>query len=56
MYIKTDRLLIRKFEVINWKAVHEYTSDINVMKYLPAGIFSEEDAKEFINKNTGDNA
>ncbi|KTD85989.1 GNAT family N-acetyltransferase [Paenibacillus etheri] len=56
MYIKTDRLLIRKFEVIDWQAVHEYTSEINVMKYLPEGVFSEENTKEFINKNIGDNA
>ncbi|MBK3493800.1 GNAT family N-acetyltransferase [Viridibacillus sp. YIM B01967] len=56
MYIKTQRLLIRKFEVKDWQDVHEYTSDINVMKYIPEGIFTKENAKEFVNKNIGDNA
>ena len=56
MYIKTKRLLIRKFEVKDWQAVYEYTSDINVMKYIPEGVFSEEDAKEFVNRNIGDKA
>ncbi|MEI3607599.1 GNAT family protein [Pseudogracilibacillus sp. SE30717A] len=56
MHIKTKRLLIREFELKDWQAVYEYTSDINVMKYIPEGIFTEEDAKEFVNKNTGDNA
>ncbi|MDA2480812.1 GNAT family N-acetyltransferase, partial [Bacillus cereus] len=41
MFIKTERLLIRKFEFKDWKAVHEYTSDINVMKYIPEGVFTE---------------
>lgn len=35
---KTERLLIRKFEFKDWQAVHEYTSDINVMKYIPEGV------------------
>lgn len=33
MFIKTERLLIRRFEFKDWQAVHEYTSDINVMKF-----------------------
>jgi RimJ/RimL family protein N-acetyltransferase len=56
MHIKTKRLLIREFEFKDWQAVYEYTSDINVMKYIPEGVFTEEDAKEFVNKNIGDNA
>lgn len=56
MYIKTERLLIRKFESGDWQAVHEYTSDINVMKYLPEGVFSEEEAKTFVHNNMGENA
>ena len=35
---KTERLLIRKFEFKDWQAVYEYTSDINVMKYIPEGV------------------
>ena len=26
------------------------------MKYIPGGVFTEEDAKAFVNKNKGDNA
>ncbi|MFF2752453.1 GNAT family N-acetyltransferase [Psychrobacillus sp. NPDC058041] len=56
MYIETGRVLIRKFELKDWQAVHEYTSDINVMKYLSEGAFSEKDVVEFINKNIFENA
>lgn len=56
MHIKTKRLLIREFEFKDWQDVYEYTSDINVMKYIPEGVFTEEDAKEFVNKNKSDNA
>ncbi|WP_100407625.1 GNAT family N-acetyltransferase [Bacillus solitudinis] len=56
MYIKTKRLLIREFEFKDWEAVYEYTSDIDVMKYMPEGVFTEEDTKKFVNKNIGDNA
>lgn len=56
MHIKTKRLLIRKFKFKDWQAVYEYTSDVNVMKYIPEGVFTEEDVKEFINKNIGDTA
>lgn len=48
--------MIREFEFKDWQAVYEYTSDSNVMKYIPEGVFTEEDAKAFVNKNKGDNA
>ncbi|MCY8164721.1 GNAT family N-acetyltransferase, partial [Bacillus inaquosorum] len=48
--------MIREFEFKDWQAVYEYTSDINVMKYIPEGVFTEEDAKEFVIENKGDNA
>ena len=56
MYIKTERLIIRNFENTDWQAVHEYTSDINAMRYIPEGVFTEEIAKDFVMKNMGDNA
>ncbi|MDY0409776.1 GNAT family protein [Virgibacillus soli] len=56
MHIKTKRLWIREFEFKDWQAVYAYTSDINVMKYIPEGVFTEQDAKEFVNKNKGDQA
>ncbi|MGA3601909.1 GNAT family N-acetyltransferase [Lysinibacillus agricola] len=56
MFIKTKRLLIREFEVQDWQAVYEYTSDINVMKYIPEGVFNEEEARKFVSENSGDKA
>ncbi|MEW9109576.1 MAG: GNAT family protein [Cytobacillus gottheilii] len=52
MNIKTSRLLIRHFDLKDWQAVYEYTSDRQVMKYIPEGVFTEKDVKAFINKNT----
>lgn len=56
MFVKTERLVIRDFETADWQAVHEYTSDSHVMEYIPEGVFSEEDAKDFVHKNMGENA
>lgn len=53
MHVKTERLLIRDFMLEDWEAVFEYTSDKTVMKYIPEGVFSEEDTQDFIKKNTG---
>ncbi|MBU8771755.1 GNAT family N-acetyltransferase [Cytobacillus oceanisediminis] len=52
MELKTERLIIRKFKSEDWQAVYEYTSNPEVMKYIPGGIFTEEAAKEFICENT----
>ncbi|WP_080847802.1 GNAT family N-acetyltransferase [Cytobacillus gottheilii] len=51
MYIKTNRLLIRQFDSKDWQAVYEYTSDRNVMQYIPEGVFTQEKAKELVNQN-----
>lgn len=56
MYIKTERLVIRKFVFEDWPDVYEYTSNSKVMKYIPEGVFTEEDAKKFVNDNIGENA
>ncbi|CAM4379217.1 acetyltransferase [Bacillus manliponensis] len=56
MYIKTKRLFIRDFEPNDWRAVHEYTSNEHVMKYIPEGLFSEEDTKKFVIHNIGEKA
>lgn len=56
MYITTERLIIRKFEFEDWQDVYEYISNSNVMKYIPEGVFTEEETKEFINRNKGDAA
>ncbi|WP_107922965.1 GNAT family N-acetyltransferase [Lysinibacillus parviboronicapiens] len=51
MFIKSPRLVIREFEPDDWQAVYAYTSDMNVMKYIPEGVFSEKDAKNFVSEN-----
>ncbi|RHW29446.1 GNAT family N-acetyltransferase [Oceanobacillus profundus] len=56
MNITTERLIIRKFTYDDWRCIHKYTSDINVMKYMPEGVFSEEDSKEFVIKNSSEKA
>lgn len=56
MKIKTDRLVIRTFEREDWQDVYEYTSNPEVMKYIPEGVFSEEDAKKFVIENSGEHA
>ncbi|MFF2176809.1 GNAT family N-acetyltransferase [Lysinibacillus sp. NPDC058147] len=56
MFIKTNRLLIRKFEVQDWQAIYEYTSNPNVMKYLPEDVFNEEQAKKFVSENSDEKA
>ena len=52
MNIITERLIIRKFVSDDWQSVHEYTSDFNVMKYIPEGVFAVEDSKEFVTENS----
>jgi len=54
MNLTTERLTIRKFETTDWKAVYEYTSDPIVMEFIPEGVFSEENAKQFVLENMGE--
>lgn len=56
LFIKTERLLIREFEIQDWQAVYEYTSNPTVMKYIPEGVFNEEEAKKFVSENNGEKA
>lgn len=56
MYIRTERLFIREFEIKDWEAVFAYTADSNVMKYIPEGVFTKKDAKEFVKNNIGASA
>jgi len=53
MQIRTNRLLIRNFVKDDWQAVLRYSSDAQVMKYMPAGVFSEQDAMEFVARQSG---
>ena len=56
MNLATERLIVRKFMHEDWQALHEYTSDASVMRYIPEGVFSEEDSKKFVTENSGENA
>lgn len=53
--INTKRLIIRNFHPEDWKAVLEYTSNNEVMKYIPGGLLSEKRAKDLIKENIGKN-
>ena len=54
--VETDRLLIRPFEPDDWRAVHAYASDPAVMRYIPGGALSEDQARAFVGRNEGDEA
>jgi len=54
--ITTERLIIRKFTYDDWQGVHLYTADANVMKFIPEGVFSDEDVKKFVIENSNENA
>jgi RimJ/RimL family protein N-acetyltransferase len=56
MDLKTERLMLRKFKEEDWQAVYEYTSNPEVMEYIPEGVFSEEAAKEFVRKHSRESA
>jgi [ribosomal protein S5]-alanine N-acetyltransferase len=56
MYLKTERLTVRDFEEKDWDSVYEYTSNPTVMTYIPEGVFTEVQAKEFVTKNIGEQA
>ncbi|WP_010269149.1 GNAT family N-acetyltransferase [Paenibacillus senegalensis] len=54
--IKTSRLLVRNFQTGDWQALYEYTSDEQVMKFLPEYVFTEQNAQHFVQKHSGDEA
>ena len=56
MYIETERLIIERFAENDWRDAFVYTSRVDVMEYIPEGVFTEEDAKDFVMKNAGEDA
>ncbi len=54
--IETERLRIRHFTTDDWKAVHAYTSDAGVMTYVPEGVMTEEQTKQFIADSMAEDA
>ncbi|TYS64882.1 GNAT family N-acetyltransferase [Bacillus infantis] len=51
MYIETERLIIRDFQEEDWREVYTYTSDAQVMEYMPEGVFNQEAAMKFVREN-----
>jgi RimJ/RimL family protein N-acetyltransferase len=45
--IRTVRLVLRDFEEMDWRSVHEYASDEEVVRYMPWGPNTVEDSKNF---------
>ena len=43
--LKTERLVIRPFKPGDWRDLHAYLSQEDVVKYEPYGVFSEEASK-----------
>ncbi|MFF2890185.1 GNAT family N-acetyltransferase [Paenibacillus sp. NPDC057967] len=56
MQLSTQRLSIGKFRTEDWSAVLEYTSDRQVMEYMPEGVFQEKEAKAFVLQNMAETA
>ena len=54
--IDTERLRIRHFTADDWQAVHAYTSNPEVMTFLPEGVMMEEQTRQFIAQSMTDEA
>ena len=54
--VETQRLIIRQFELQDWETAHSYTGDSTVMTYIEEGQMSETQTKQFVEKNSGDQA
>jgi ribosomal-protein-alanine N-acetyltransferase len=48
--IMTERLILRDFEKEDWKSVHDYASDPEVVRYVDFGPNSEEESRTFAEK------
>ena len=44
--METERLIVRRFSIDDWKDLHEYLSQEETVKYEPYSIFSEEESKQ----------
>ena len=56
MMIETDRLIIRDFEPSDVQSLFAYTSQNEVMHYLPEEVQTIEEARKFVAENMGDEA
>ncbi len=46
--LEAERLLLREFQEEDWRAVHEYGSDPEVVRLMPWGPNTEEESRNFI--------
>lgn len=51
MELNTERLKLREITLQDFQAIHEYASDPETVKYMSFGPNSEEETREFINRN-----
>jgi ribosomal-protein-alanine N-acetyltransferase len=51
MEILTERLTLREITQSDFQAVHEYASDPETVRYMPFGPNTEEETREFIDRN-----
>ncbi len=55
--IKTERLIIRRFELDDWQAVFTFASNPNVMHFMGEGVLATEtQCQQFVEKNSSDEA
>ena len=50
--LTTERLILRTFVEDDWRAVHEYASDPEVVRCMPWGPNTEEVTREFVRRAT----
>ncbi len=56
MEFTTPHLCIRRFRPDDWKAVHAYASDPLVMAYMMERPFSEDQARDFVQRHSQEDA
>jgi RimJ/RimL family protein N-acetyltransferase len=54
--IETPRLRLRPFVLQDWQSVFAYTSDAQVMTYIPEGQMTAAQTQQFVAKYTGEEA
>lgn len=48
--VRTDRLVLRELEEMDWEAVHSYASDSEVVRYMDWGPNTEDETRNFIQR------
>jgi RimJ/RimL family protein N-acetyltransferase len=49
--IQTKRLMLRDFEKEDWRSVHDYASDPEVVRYMDFGPNTEQESKDFVQRH-----